>query len=308
MTLFQLRQTALLLITALIWGATFVAQALGMDSVSPFVFTAGRMFLGVIFVLPIVWLLKKRLEKYHPAEAARRKTPEYRRALLLGSVLCGLCLFGGESLQQFGLFHDTEVGKAGFITALYIVIVPILGLFLGKRLNASIILSVIISVVGLWYLCVPEGGFSLKLGDALIALCALVFSLHILVISHFVLKVNGIELAVGQFAVGSLLGAISMLIKGYDVVDEVIGQGGKKLYTEYICHIDLRLMGKAGKYDDMEELQEKCESVMAELAKSEVLNVKSAKLGSAVQTLPLHRLERQAELSIGICSEEDISE
>ena len=90
-------------------------------------------------------------------------------------------------------------------------------------------------------------------------------------------------------------------LKGYDVVDEVIGQGGKKLYTEYICHIDLRLMGKAGKYDDMEELQEKCESVMAELAKS-------AKLGSAVQTLPLHRLERQAELSIGICSEEDISE
>lgn len=97
-------------------------------------------------------------------------------------------------------------------------------------------------------------------------------------------------------------------LKGYDVVDEVIGHGGKKLYTEYICHIDLRLMGKAGKYDDMEELQEKCESVMAELARSEVLNVKSAKLGSAVQTLPLHRLERQAELSIGICSEEDISE
>lgn len=97
-------------------------------------------------------------------------------------------------------------------------------------------------------------------------------------------------------------------LKGYDVVDEVIGHGGKKLYTEYICHIDLRLMGKAGKYDDMEELQEKCESVMAELAKSEVLNVKSAKLGSAVQTLPLHRLERQAELSIGICSEEDINE
>ncbi len=97
-------------------------------------------------------------------------------------------------------------------------------------------------------------------------------------------------------------------LKGYDVVDEVIGQGSKKLYTEYICHIDLRLMGKAGKYDDMEELQEKCESVMSELAKSEVLNVKSAKLGGAVQTLPLHRLERQAELSIGICSEEDISE
>ena len=122
----------------------------------------------------------------------------------------------------------------------------------------------------------------------------------------------------GFTAIGEYTSADSLLhsgeaigfygLKGYDVVDEVIGQGGKNLYTEYICHIDLRLMGKAGKYDDMEELQEKCESVMAELAKSEVLNVKSAKLGSAVQTLPLHRLERQAELSIGICSEEDISE
>lgn len=97
-------------------------------------------------------------------------------------------------------------------------------------------------------------------------------------------------------------------LKGYEVVDEAVGQGGVKLYTELVCHIELRLMGKAGKYDDMEELQEKCESVMAGLAKSEVLNVKSAKLGSAVQTLPLHRLERQAELSIGICGEEDISE
>ena len=96
-------------------------------------------------------------------------------------------------------------------------------------------------------------------------------------------------------------------LKGYDVVDEVIGQGGKKLYTEYICHIDLRLMGKAGKYDDMEELQEKCESVMAELAKSEVLNVKSAKLGSAVQTLAENQF-LSLRVCIGICSEEDISE
>lgn len=96
--------------------------------------------------------------------------------------------------------------------------------------------------------------------------------------------------------------------KGYEVIDEAVGQGGGKLYTELVCNIELRLMGKAGKYDDMEELQEKCEMVMAGLARSEVLNVISAKLGSAVQTLPLHRLERQAELTIGVCGEEDISE
>lgn len=132
-TLFQLRQSAILLLTAMIWGATFVAQSLGMDSVGPFTFTTTRMLLGAFFLLPIVLLRRKRLAAEKPAEAARRSAPQYRRTLLMGGILCGLCLFGGESLQQFGFVHDTEVGKSGFITALYIVFVPIISLFLGRR-------------------------------------------------------------------------------------------------------------------------------------------------------------------------------
>ena len=147
-TLFQLRQSAILLLTAMIWGATFVAQSLGMDSVGPFTFTTTRMLLGAFFLLPIVLLRRKRLAAEKPAEAARRSAPQYRRTLLMGGILCGLCLFGGESLQQFGFVHDTEVGKSGFITALYIVFVPIISLFLGRRGSPLLWAAVALSLVG----------------------------------------------------------------------------------------------------------------------------------------------------------------
>ena len=133
MSLFQLRQTVLLLITATIWGLSFVAQSVGMDHVGPFTFTASRMFLGALVLLPFVLWNRSRLAASNPAEHARRTSPAYMKMLLLGGAACGLCLFGGESLQQFGLVHDTEVGKAGFITALYIVLVPMIGLALGRR-------------------------------------------------------------------------------------------------------------------------------------------------------------------------------
>ena len=112
MSLFQLRQTVLLLITATIWGLSFVAQSVGMDHVGPFTFTASRMFLGALVLLPFVLWNRSRLAASNPAEHARRTSPAYMKMLLLGGAACGLCLFGGESLQQFGLVHDTEVGKA----------------------------------------------------------------------------------------------------------------------------------------------------------------------------------------------------
>ena len=137
MSLFQLRQTVLLLITATIWGLSFVAQSVGMDHVGPFTFTASRMFLGALVSLPFVLWNRSRLAASNPAEHARRTSLAYMKMLLLGGAACGLCLFGGESLQQFGLVHDTEVGKAGFITALYIVLVPMIGLALGRRTGSA---------------------------------------------------------------------------------------------------------------------------------------------------------------------------
>ena len=210
-TLFQLRQSALLLLTAVIWGATFVAQSLGMDSVGPFTFTTTRMLLGAIFLLPMVVWRRKRLAAEHPEEARRRSSPEYKRTLLLGGILCGLCLFGGESLQQFGFVHDTEVGKSGFITALYIVFVPLLSLFLGRRGSPLLWAAVLLSLVGLWFLCIPPEGFTVAPGDLFVVACALVFSLHILVIGKFVLLVDGIELSMMQFFAGSVLASCAML-------------------------------------------------------------------------------------------------
>lgn len=210
-TLFQLRQSAILLLTAMIWGATFVAQSLGMDSVGPFTFTTTRMLLGAFFLLPIVLLRRKRLAAEKPAEAARRSAPQYRRTLLMGGILCGLCLFGGESLQQFGFVHDTEVGKSGFITALYIVFVPIISLFLGRRGSPLLWAAVALSLVGLWFLCIPPEGFTIAAGDLFVLACAVVFSLHILVIGRYVLLVDAVELSMMQFFCGSILAFFAML-------------------------------------------------------------------------------------------------
>lgn len=210
-TLFQLRQSAILLLTAMIWGATFVAQSLGMDSVGPFTFTTTRMLLGAFFLLPIVLLRRKRLAAEKPAEAARRSAPQYRRTLLMGGSLCGLCLFGGESLQQFGFVHDTEVGKSGFITALYIVFVPIISLFLGRRGSPLLWAAVALSLVGLWFLCIPPEGFTIAAGDLFVLACAVVFSLHILVIGRYVLLVDAVELSMMQFFCGSILAFFAML-------------------------------------------------------------------------------------------------
>lgn len=171
-----------------------------MDSVGPFTFTTTRMLLGAFFLLPIVLLRRKRLAAEKPAEAARRSAPQYRRTLLMGGILCGLCLFGGESLQQFGFVHDTEVGKSGFITALYIVFVPIISLFLGRRGSPLLWAAVALSLVGLWFLCIPPEGFTIAAGDLFVLACAVVFSLHILVIGRYVLLVDAVELSMMQFS------------------------------------------------------------------------------------------------------------
>lgn len=210
--LFELRQSLLLLLTAVIWGCTFVAQSMGMDSVGPFTFTASRMCLGAIFLFPIACLLRKRLGRYNPAALARRRSPEYAKNLLIGGSLCGLCLFSAESFQQFGLAADVEAGKSGFITALYIVLVPILGMLLGRRSRLLIWAAVALACIGLWYLCIPEGAhITLSAGDFYTLCCALVFSIHILIISHFIQKVDGVELSMMQFAAGSAVSLAAML-------------------------------------------------------------------------------------------------
>ena len=246
MSLFQLRQTVLLLITATIWGLSFVAQSVGMNHVGPFTFTASRMFLGALVLLPA-----------------------YMKMLLLGGAACGLCLFGGESLQQFGLVHDTEVGKAGFITALYIVLVPMIGLALGRRTGWLVWAAVAVAIGGLWFLCVPPEGFSVRLGDLYTLLCAFVFSLHILVISHFVTKVNGVELACGQFVCGSIIASAAVLIAESPTIEGLQGALLPILWAGIMSNgiaYTLQIVGQRGMNETVASLIMSLESAIAVIA------------------------------------------
>ncbi|HIV55158.1 MAG TPA: DMT family transporter [Candidatus Anaerobiospirillum stercoravium] len=212
--MFQLRQSFLLFLTATIWGSGFVAQSIGMDHVTPFTYTFFRTFIGAIVLLPVIYWLHQR--KRSDQKQSERPAPHYQRKdLIIGSICCGICLVGGESFQQFGLV-TTDAGKAGFITSLYIVFVPIFGLFLGKKLNRFIILGVLLSLFGFYLLCIKQS-FTIEQGDVLILICAVVFCFHILTIDHFVAKCDGVLLSCGQFFAASAIAIVLMLIFDYDV-------------------------------------------------------------------------------------------
>ncbi|WP_312091392.1 DMT family transporter [Aminipila sp.] len=208
----KLRANILLLLTALIWGSAFVAQIKGMDYLGPFSFACVRNLVGAIFLIPVILMLN-RLDKKNDSEAALAdKTEEEKKAerkiLITGGIACGIALFVAGSLQQVGLMYTTA-GKGGFITSLYIVIVPILGLFLKKKVRPVIWCCVAVAAVGLYMLCI-KNGFSIGMGDLLILLCAFGFSIHILVIDYFSPKTDGVKMSCIQFFIVSILSGIVM--------------------------------------------------------------------------------------------------
>ena len=197
----QVRNSLLMLLTAIIWGSAFVAQSVGMEYVGPFTFTFTRSIIGGIVLIPIIVLLRK-------TRSARMRITKYE---WIGGICCGVALCAASNFQQIGILHTT-VGKAGFITALYVVIVPMLGLFLKKRVPVLIWFCVALSVVGLYLLCMPKGTFSLTQGDVLVLICALLFSFHILIIDYFSPKGDGVVISCIQFFVCGLLSGIIMLV------------------------------------------------------------------------------------------------
>lgn len=202
-----MRSNILLVVTALIWGLSFVAQSVGMDYVGPFTFIAVRTLLGGVILIPVVYLMKGLKRKEHTKE---KQVPENRKMLYLGGVCCGLALFVGTSLQQIGIM-STSVGKAGFITALYIIIVPILGLFLKKSVGKKLWVSVVVAIAGMYLLCVTEG-FSINKGDLFVFVGAIAFSFHILIIDYFSPHVDGVKLSCIQFFTCAILAGIVMFI------------------------------------------------------------------------------------------------
>ncbi|MDO4582364.1 MAG: DMT family transporter [Bacillota bacterium] len=207
----KLKGNLLLLLAAFIWGSAFVAQRVATDIVQPFTFNAIRMLIGGLVLLPVIRLLSERQTRVPDAAAAPARTAEQKRAerrlLLIGGCCCGLALFAGTTLQQYGV-QTTTAGKAGFITALYMVLVPVIGGFLGRRTRPLVWVCVAIAAIGLYLLCITDD-FTIGRGDLLVLLSALFFTAHILVVAHFSPLINGVKLSCVQFFV---CGGVSLLL------------------------------------------------------------------------------------------------
>ena len=205
-----LKNSLLLLLTATVWGIAFVAQSVGMDYVGGFTFNAARSLIGSAVLVPLIFVFGQKNSSGDPSSDTSVSPSQNRKDLIAGGIICGIFLCLASNFQQFGIKYTT-VGKAGFITACYIVIVPVLGLFLEKKCSKLIWAAVAMALVGLYLLCITDG-FSIGKGDMLVLICAFLFSAHILVIDYFSPKTDGIKLSCIQFLTCGILSGIPALI------------------------------------------------------------------------------------------------
>lgn len=216
----------MLILTAFIWGTAFVAQSMGMDYLEPFSFNGIRSLVGAAALLPCILFLDKWNKKEASSEPQVKGT---RKDLIVGGLSCGLLLFTASSLQQVGIM-DTTAGKAGFITACYIVIVPVLGIFLHKKIGWKVWIAVALALAGLYFLCITES-FSIGKGDVLIFICSIIFSVHIMVIDHFSPKVDGVKMSCIQFFVCGVLSLGPMFAFEHPTMEAVIAGTFPILYA-----------------------------------------------------------------------------
>lgn len=204
------------MLTSFIWGSAFVAQSSGMDYVGPYTYNMARNVLAFLFLIPVIYVIGKKkgvtdnagsgtgIDEAASGEANWKSILLPDRTTLVGGIYCGLVMAVASSLQQIGITMTTA-GKAGFITALYIILVPLMGVFIGKKIPRIIWFCVVLAMAGFYLLCVKEG-FSISKGDILVLFCSVGFSVHIMTIDHFTSKgVDGVKMACIQFAVAAIV-------------------------------------------------------------------------------------------------------
>ena len=255
-----------LLITAFVWGVAFVAQTVG-NVVGPFTFQASRYILGGLVLLPVIFI----------TDAIAKKNGTYKKSdkkmLLKGGIICGLFLCISTGFQQVGLNYTT-VGKAGFITALYVIIVPIMGIFVKKKVSPRIWFCTAISVVGLYLLCMTDKVFSLSTGDILIFCCAIGCAFHIMVIDRYIPYVNGIKLSCIQFFVAGII-SIPLSIFEQPTVEGIMSAWLPIAYAGFISSgvgYTLQIIGQKYTKPAIASMLMSLESVFAVLAAAVLLN------------------------------------
>jgi drug/metabolite transporter (DMT)-like permease len=240
-----------------------VAQSVGTDYVGPFTFIAVRNVIGVIVLLPVVYIIDhKKSEKELQEEAGNK------RDLLTGGITCGTLLFIASAFQQVGIKY-TSVGKAGFITAMYIVLVPIIGMFMHKKTGVKIWIGVLLAVLGMYFLCIAQGDNGMQMGDILIFICAFTFSFHILTVDHFSPKVDGVKMSCIQFITCGILSAVFMVIFENPNISDILDAWIPILYAGAMSSgvaYTLQIVGQKGMNPAVASLILSLESVVSVLA------------------------------------------
>ena len=256
-------------LAALLWGSTFVAQE--VNTVGSFTFQGVRSIVGSLFLLVVIAVItafKKSKGTYV------KPTRQDNKNLLIGGICCGVVLCLSMNLQQYGMQLGAESGKAGFITAMYILLVPVYGLFAGKKVGFRIWGCIALAVVGLFLLCIDfstikSGGVGISLGDFFVMLCAFSFALHIIVVDHFVEKVDGVKLSLMQFVVAGLISCVFMFIFENPTVSGIV-QGAFPILYAGICSsgiaYTLQIVGQKNTPPVIASLLMSLESVFAVLS------------------------------------------
>ena len=225
----QARSNLLLLMTAIIWGSAFIAQSKGADVIGPFTFNTVRYALAVVALLPVIYIFSRKRNSENTVDQDIPKA-NGTKTLIIGGIATGIALFTASSLQQYAMAFTTAA-KAGFITTLYVILVPIVGIFLKKKIRPIIWFCALLAVIGLYLLSIKPGTFSISRGDFFVLLCALAFTGHILIIDYFSPKTDGIKLSCIQFAVVSIASFVAMMMTETFVLSEVLDAIIPLLYT-----------------------------------------------------------------------------
>lgn len=280
----KMRNTIFLFLTAMIWGAAFVAQSVSMDYIDPFTFICLRSVIGGLFLIPVIMVIdhiRKKGQKdslnaaisdnnvssFQKVQEENQKLSWKNKKLLESGIVCGIFLFLANCFQQTGIQYTT-VGKAGFITTFYIILVPIVGLFFKKYCGILTWIGVVIALAGLYFLCITEK-MTIQKGDALILCCSFLYTGQILAIDHYNPFVDGVKMSCIQFLTGGVLGAICMFLFESPNIAMILNAAGPILYTGIMSTgvaYTLQVVGQKGLNPTVAALIMSLESVFSALS------------------------------------------